>query len=62
MAAGIATVEVRSSRGVLVVQALGRTNRGQKFIKGIVPLGVKSTTDPTFKSHLETAVAELFAE
>jgi len=54
-----ATIIVRKSRGVLVVQATGRTGRGQSFIKGAAPLKVKSMRDPNFKAELSAAVDKL---
>lgn len=62
MSIGIGTVEVRSSHGKLVVQGLGRTPRGQKFIRNKEALGVKSPGDPLFKSELAAAVRKMFAE
>lgn len=54
-----ATIVIRRARGVIVVQALGRTERGQSFIKGKSALKVKSITDPLFKGEMSTAVALL---
>lgn len=54
-----ASIIVRKSRGLLVVQATGRTERGQSFIKGSVPLTVKTMSDPKFKGELATAVDQL---
>ena len=60
MATGIGTVEVRKRHGVMVVVALGRTPRGQKYIKKELKLKAKSSQDPKFKAELATAVAELY--
>lgn len=54
-----ASIVVRKSRGLLVVQATGRTGRGQSFIKGHVLLSVKSMSDPKFKGELKAAVDQL---
>lgn len=62
MTNGIGTVEIRRSRGKLVLRGLGQTPRGQKYIKRSVDLGVKNTADPAFKSKLAAAVTEMFAE
>lgn len=62
MASGIGTVQVKRSRGKLVVQGLGQTARGQRFIRQTIDLEVKNTRDPNFKSNLRTAIAEMFAQ
>lgn len=62
MAAGIGTVEVKRSRGKMVVQGLGKTPRGQNFIKQRKELSAKTPADPAFKSELKTAVTEMFAQ
>lgn len=62
MAIGIGTVQVKREHGTLVVQGLGKTPRGQNFIKHTVPLGVKSSSEPTFKSNLAAAITEIFTE
>lgn len=62
MTAGIGTVHVKRSRGTLVLQGMGQTPRGQNFIRQTIDLESKTTEDPDFKKHLETAVAEMFAQ
>ena len=62
MGHGIAAVQVKRSQGILVVQGLGKTPRGQKFLRGVVPLQVKSMSDPEFKSQLAAAIEKLYAE
>ncbi len=62
MAIGIGTVQVKREHGVLVVQGLGKTPRGQNFIKDTIPLDVKSTADPAFHGKLVAAVAQMFTE
>lgn len=54
-----ASIIVRRQRGVLVVQATGRTGRGQAFIKATIPLTVTSMGDPKFKAELGAAVFQL---
>lgn len=61
MASGIGTVEIRRDHGALVVQGLGKTPRGQKFIRAQEALGVKKMSDPDFKGKLKSAVDVLLA-
>lgn len=60
MAHGIATIHVRVQRKGLVVQAQGRTDRGQKYIKEEIALEAKSPADPNFKTELAAAVEKLY--
>lgn len=62
MTVGIGTVEVKRVRGELIVQGLGKTPRGQNFIKDTESLKVKSTADPAFKGNLTAAMAKMFTE
>lgn len=62
MANGIGTVEVRRSHGKLVVQGLGRTPRGTKFIRKTTPLTVTKITDKKFKTEMAAAVEQMLAE
>lgn len=62
MANHIGTVEVKRSRGQMVLLGLGKTPRGTNFIRQRRSLGVKRSSDPQFKSNLETAVAEMLAQ
>lgn len=55
----VASVEVIRKRGTLIVQATGRTPRGQRYIKGELPLAAKTMKDPNFKRELATAMAQL---
>ena len=59
MAAGIGTVEVKKVHGKMVVNGLGQTPRGQKFIRNAVVLEVADPADPKFKGELSTAVTQL---
>lgn len=62
MAAGIGTIQVKREHGVLVVQGLGKTPRGQKFIRRTTPLKSKNITSKGFKSEMRTAVEEMLAQ
>jgi len=62
MAIGIGTVVVKRSRGKLVVQGLGKTPRGQNYIKDTEALNVKTSADPAFKGNLTAAIAKMFTE
>lgn len=62
MSNGIATIQVKRQRGIVTVQGLGRTNRGQKFIKGNTGLSAVSFADPKFKGELLVAVKEMLGE
>ncbi len=59
MANGIGTVEVRKARGKVVVQGLGRTPRGTKFIRKTTVLDVTDITDKKFKGEMTAAVNEM---
>lgn len=52
-------IEIRKQRGRLVVNGIGRTPRGQKFIAKQVKLTVKDMGDPAFKSEMASAVNEI---
>ncbi len=62
MGIGIGTVEVKKSRGEMVVQGLGQSPRGTKFVKDREELGVKSSADPQFKTKLAAAITKMFTE
>lgn len=59
MAHGIAQIHVRTSRGKLIVQAMGQTGRGQSYLKEAVELTAKTPADPNFKSELAAAVTKI---
>lgn len=61
MAKGIGTVEIRVQHGKLTVVGLGKTPRGQRYIKESIPLEAKDMFDPNFKTELAEAVEKLFA-
>lgn len=52
-------INIKKSRGRMVVQALGRTPRGQKYVKGSKVLNATSIADPKFKEEMAAAVDEL---
>lgn len=61
MAKGIGTIAVKRQRGKLTVMGLGKTPRGQNFIKDSVEIHSPSTRSPDFKEKLSAAVEKLFA-
>ena len=61
MSAGIGTIEVKKKGKTLVIQGLGRTPRGQKYIKKHVPMNAKSTKDPGFKDEMSTILEKMLA-
>lgn len=54
-----ARIEIRMARGRLCVYAIGRTGRGQRFVKGFRELQCKSLGDQNFKAEMSQAVTEL---
>lgn len=54
-----AQVVVKMRQDKLTVQVIGRTAKGQKFVKGEKVLAVKSLADPEFKAEMSKAVNEL---
>lgn len=59
MASGIGTIQVKRERGKLVLQGLGKTPRGQKFIRDTEPLSAKNMDSPSFKADLSDAVKDM---
>lgn len=55
-----ARFEVKRSRGGLVVRAIGRTERGQKYIKKSIPIAARTIADQKFKSEMAAAIAQMF--
>lgn len=53
-------VEVRKQRGKWIVQGMGQTNRGQKFIKKQSEIKATDPHDPKFKAAMAAAVVQLF--
>lgn len=56
----VGQVHVKRQRGVLVVQGMGQTPRGQKYVKKTVEIDAGKVTDKDFKGKQAAAVAELF--
>lgn len=54
-----AQIAVRKVRGHMVVIAIGRTPRGQSYIKGQKVLAATGVRDPDFKREMDAAVKEL---
>jgi hypothetical protein len=59
MATGIRAIEVKRSKGVLRVTAIGETPKGQRILKKSIPLSVESPANPKFKKELADAVYEI---
>lgn len=62
MRKGIAEVRLRMVRGKLVVQTMGKTPRGRKFLRGSATLPIAKTTDKKFKVDLASAVDALLVD
>lgn len=54
-----AQIAVKKERGVMVVNAMGRTPSGRPYIKASKTLTVTSITDKKFKDEMAAAVKEL---
>lgn len=61
MAKGIDQIHARVRKGKVIVTGMGRTPRGQRFIKSEVNLEAKNMRDKNFKAELATAVEELLS-
>ncbi len=61
MTKGIATIQIKGRRGHPTVLAMGKTPRGQNYIKELKALEVTQMADPNFKKELATAIAEILA-
>lgn len=62
MGHGIAAIEVKRQRGVMVVNGLGRTPRGQKYIKKSIPIEDTKGDTKKLKAEIARAVKELMPE
>lgn len=60
MAVQYASVRVRKERGVMVVQGMGKTSKGQTYVKAAIRLTATSMSDPQFKAEMKTAVEKLY--
>lgn len=58
----IGSIEIRKSRKKLVVQGLGKTPRGTKFIRSTTALAVTEIDDKAFKSQMAAAVEGMLAQ
>jgi len=54
-----AQIEVRVEKGKVLVQAIGRTPKGQRFIKAQEVLTVSSIADKNFKGEMTAAVDKI---
>ncbi len=54
-----AAVEIKEAGGKLFVLAIGRTTRGQRYIKDAKAISVQSMRDKKFKTEMAQAVKEL---
>lgn len=59
MTSGIADIHVKVQRKKLTVMGMGKTNRGQRYIRASKDLAVEKMSDEKFKAELATAVTEL---
>lgn len=62
MGHGIATIEIRRKGSELIVNALGRTPRGQRYIKNSRTLTVSSLASSGAKAEFARAVNEMMAQ
>lgn len=62
MATGIATIHVRRRRKKVSVIGMGRSPRGQKFVRQIIELQVESLDDPKFKEQMQAAVEQMLPQ
>jgi hypothetical protein len=61
MRSGVFAVRLKIERGLLVVQSLGRTPSGQKYVKGMEKLSFTRMSDPSFKDDMSKAVDKLLS-
>jgi hypothetical protein len=54
------TIQVKRMRGELVLIGMGKTGRGQSYIKRRVPMEAKNIRSKSFKGQLTAAVAKLY--
>lgn len=62
MAKGIGTVQIRRQRGKLVVQGLGQTPRGQRFIRSTEDLKAPTMASKDFKDEVSVAITKMLGE
>ncbi len=61
MAQQYASVRVRKERGKMTVQGIGKTNKGQTYVKKAIQLEATSMADPQFKAQMRAAVEKLYS-
>lgn len=59
MGTGIVGLRLTEKRGKLIVQALGRTQRGTRYLKDEVVLDNESTAEDSFRDNVRSAAIEL---
>lgn len=60
MAERYGTIQVKRMRGRVVLMGMGKTGRGQRYIKRTVEIDVQNMRSKNFKGQLATAVDKLF--
>lgn len=60
MAIGIHSIQVRRERGKLTVVAIGKTPRGQSYIKHSLGMHASSMRDKEFKDEMSAIVEAFF--
>lgn len=53
------TIDIKKAHGLIVVNAKGRTGRGQSFIKASRTLPLVDISDKKFKAEMAKAVSEM---
>lgn len=59
MAVGIHSIEVKKMRGTLTVIAVGKTQRGTRYIKRALPMKASTMHSKEYKAELAMCVAEI---
>lgn len=62
MANEFAQIEVKRQGKETFVLGIGRTPKGQRYIKARELVDTKGPQDPDYKLKIETAIAKLYAE
>lgn len=60
MAERYGTIQVKKMRGELVLIGMGKTGRGQTYIKRRVPIDCQNIRSKSFKGQLGSAVTKLY--
>lgn len=61
MTKGVVAYRLRKVRGTLVLEELGRTMRGTRYLKSSQALFIEDPGDPLFKENLDGAMKALTA-